>query len=259
MSRDARRFWRHVALWASVLTGVPVLYLAFTGFAYTGPAWPNWILAILSGLTSILPFAAFAAAAATRTRAASLVPALIAVGAFVTVSTGWIEPTLRYRANPNPLVEARLAEMGVEGPDTPGNLVARRRWILEHPPEEYIPSAEDPRAVPPNWVAFVAAFPFAIGLLTILSGVLGAMLGRGLPDNGRLRRIHRLWLAGIALFVATILTFHVVGVVVRSNLAFPGTLGALSLALAPAAAVALARRLDPDALTDEMENGGPDA
>lgn len=246
-------------MWAVVLAGVPGLYLVFTGFAHAGPGWPGRLVALLSSLTSVLPFAVFAAAAATRSRAARLVPRLIAVGAFLTLSTGWIEPALTYRANPNLEAQARHAEMGVEGPDTPRNLVARRRWVLDHPPEEYVASVDDPRAVPPNWLALMATAPFALGLFAILNGALGAMLGRGLPENGRIRRIHRLWLAGIVLFVTSWLTFHIVERIVLSSLAVPGVLGALSLPLVPAVGIALTRRrLDPDAPEDDTENGGPD-
>ena len=203
MNRSLRRFFLATGAWSLIpAAGVFVFRILVASplagtWTFTEAFYPvvGWI-----GL--FLPFAAFAGGLTAsrrgdRGRVAGL-GLLVAVLAYGMLAYG--APVLRARAGPD-------AELGVGqgvalGPNTPGNLRARRTLVEAYPPAQYSFSTDRPLERPPNWLTYGIQSLLAISLFAVFSALLGHQVGLITAGRSPPIRQNTRWALGIFCSVA---------------------------------------------------------
>jgi hypothetical protein len=247
-------FWKSLFIWTATLAVAVLVYSALVKLTQGHPLLVEQLVSALPGLLSgLLPLTVFAAAInlggpghRQMLWGNVVIIALLSFG----LEAG-LDPQIQHRQRTVAL--ETVAGYGDLGPSTPLELVKRKRYIVEHPPEEYSLDVDRPLVTPPNWLDFLIHSPIVFSLFAILNGCLGAVLGRGYSGRDR-RESRRLWLFGILSGASFMVPAMAAGDYVQVSLTASGVAAAwLPLAL-PLTVLLVCMRRFPCPPVEDDEN-----
>lgn len=247
-------FWKSLTTWTATLAVAVLVYVGLVRVAQGQALAFIPLVASAPGLVSgLLPFTAFAAARrfGGRGMERALWGHVLGAAALSYVLVAGIHPHVQHRMdNDEPFAVEGYGELAAP---TAFELIARKRYIVEHPPDEYSLDVGQPLAMPPNWLDFLVHSPIAIALFTIINGCLGAVLGRRYYGTRSASR--RLWLLGILAGALFMLPAMAAGDYVRASLGNSGVGAAWIPLVLPLIALLVCMRLVPCPPGEDDEHG----
>lgn len=219
-----------VSWWVGLLTIALIARLALISGG--GGDWSSWETgrAVVSRLSTLLPFAVFAGGLAAGSPSAGWirqVRTLLAVAlpliALSYAGRTFVAPELEYRAS-----AARGDDLDVRfpfGAETPFALAEQRAFINADPPASFRLSVERPLEQPPNWLTYRIHFPIVFAVFGIVNALLGLVVGlltSGLDPP--VRRQAR-WALGLACAIAFFAPASLAGAWVRSSVTHSAMIG----------------------------------
>ncbi len=238
--RTSAGFFAATSLWLFGMLGLGLAYHFLTGTPLRSPGLLWQALELVSGwMGLLLPFAAFAGGLRVC-RTSGPPSVLVRAGALAALCYGllaYVLPVARYWAESpsGSAVEARAPS----GAETPEGLKARRAYVVEHPPDHYGFSTDDPLVRPPNWLTYLLHLPGLLAVFSLLSAHLGwtvGLLTGSLPPAPRANA--RLWV-GVGSAVGFMALVAGAGSWVREDPANSGLLAAWGPLLLPGAELAV--------------------
>jgi hypothetical protein len=238
------RAWAAVGAWTLGLVILVHIYIELYAQAHPSMQSMRFVLerSVLNAGALLAPAAIAAGLRSRGLRRLDLLALALSIAAVSFLITGILNPVIEYYPF---------------GPGLPGDVLERRAYVLENPPEEYSYSVDHPLRIAPNWLLFVFLAPFAVALFAVMMVWVGASLARsttGLSPPAR-RNVH----LAVAVLVggSPFFLYGSIGAWVRGDVSRPGWVVLLIL-VTPALALLVLhalRRRDTTPLHDSGRSG----
>lgn len=251
------RAWAAVGAWTLGLVVLVHIYIELYAQAHPSMQSMRFVLerSVLNAGALLAPAAIAAGLRSRGLRRSELLALALSIAAVSFLITGILNPVIEY--NQAARLGTDLEQYYPFGLGLPGDVLERRAYVLENPPEEYSYSVEHPLRTAPNWLLFAFLAPFAVALFAAMMVWVGASLARtttGLSPPAR-RNVH----LAVAVLVggSPFFLYGPIGAWVREDVSRPGWV-ALLILVTPALALLVLhvlRRRDATPLHDSTRAG----